>query len=91
VITPDKAIFPAEKGRRRVGYFWIAILASSLTTGTAAVAISLRAQAESSRKFCAIVVAQDDAWSETTPQTPTGRRVAEAIRRLRGDLECPGR
>lgn len=64
------------------------MLASSLGAGTAAVAISLHAQAENTRKLCGIVIAQDDAWSETTPTTVTGRRVAEAVHKLRRDLGC---
>lgn len=77
--------------RRPTWYWWTALLASSLTTGTAAVAISLHSQAESERKFCEIIVSQDDAWSETTPSTATGRRVADAVAKLRRDLGCPAR
>jgi ABC-type proline/glycine betaine transport system substrate-binding protein len=65
------------------------MLASSLATGTAAVAISLHAQAESERKLCGVVSVQDEAWSRTTPTTATGQRVAEAMRKLRRDLGCP--
>ncbi|MBG0560737.1 hypothetical protein [Actinoplanes aureus] len=72
-------------------YWWVALLASCLTTGITAVVISLRAQAESERKLCGAVIAQDEAWSETTPTTVTGRRVAEAMRELRRELGCsPG-
>ncbi len=77
--------------RRRGWYWWVVVVASSLTTGTVAVAISLHSQAESERKFCEIVVSQDDAWSETKPATATGQRVAEAAAKLRRDLGCPGR
>jgi hypothetical protein len=87
---------------RRGWYWWVVVTASSMTTGTIAVVISLHSlseserklleqQAESQRKFCEIVIAQDDAWSETTPTTATGRRVAEAVRKLRQDLGCPTR
>ncbi|BCJ45307.1 hypothetical protein GCM10010168_85760 [Actinoplanes ianthinogenes] len=75
--------------RRQTWYWWAALLASSLTTGFTAVAISLHAQAESDRKFCTLITTQDDAWSETTPTTVTGKRVAEAMRQLRRDLDCP--
>ena len=81
-------------------YTVMAVLLSSLMTGVAAVAISLHSQAESERdllqaqresqrQFCDIVIAQDDAWSETTPTTVTGQRVAAAIAKLRRDLDCP--
>ena len=86
---------------RRGWYWWIVVLASSLTTGTLALVIALYSQAqserqleaqrrESERKLCTVLIAQDEAWSETTPTTVTGRRVAEAIRDLRRDLGCPG-
>lgn len=76
------------------------MLASALGSGMAAVLISLNSQAEnnrrlaeqqltSDRKFCALVIAQDDAWSETTPTSVTGKRVAEAMRELRRQLDCP--
>ncbi|WIM97848.1 hypothetical protein ACTOB_001402 [Actinoplanes oblitus] len=77
-----------EVDAQRRGYYWVAILASSMATGTAAVAISLHAQAESERKLCGIVITQDEAWSSSTPTTVTGRRVAEAMRQLRRDLGC---
>jgi hypothetical protein len=64
------------------------MLVSSLSTGVAAVVISLHAQAESERRLCGVIIAQDDAWSETTPSTVTGRRVAEAVAKLRRDLGC---
>ena len=86
--------------RRPNWYTVMVVLVSSLVTGIAAVAISLHSQAESERdvlraqqeaqrKFCDILIAQDDAWSETTPTTVTGQRVAEAIAKLRRDLGCP--
>ena len=86
--------------RRPIWYTLAATLLSALVTGVAAVTISLHAQAESERrateqrrasdqKFCDLISAQDDAWSETTPTTVTGRRVAEAMRKLRRDLDCP--
>lgn len=86
--------------RRPTWYLVAAIAASSLVTGVSAVAISLHAQAESDRrlaeqrrtsdrKFCELISAQDDAWSETTPATATGRRVAAAVHKLRRDLGCP--
>jgi len=64
------------------------MLASSLGAGTAALAISLHAQGESARKLCGIVVAQDNAYSLTPPSTPTGKQIAAAMHKLRGDLKC---
>lgn len=70
-------------------YVLVAILASSLATGALALVIALKANAESDRKLCGIVTAQDDAYSQTTPATETGRRLAQALDKLRRDLHCP--
>jgi hypothetical protein len=69
-------------------YWWAAMLASSLGAGGAALAISLHAQAESARKLCGIVIAQDDTYGTTPPTTPTGQRIAIAMHKLRRDLDC---
>lgn len=75
--------------KRPTWYTLIAVLVSSVVTGSVAIVWGRIDRAESERKFCAIVVAQDDAWSETTPTSVTGRRVADAIAKLRRDLGCP--
>lgn len=75
--------------RRPTWYMVLAIFASSIATGTLALVLALRANSESDRKLCGIVVAQDDAYSQTTPSTETGRRLAEALGKLRRDLHCP--
>ncbi|GAA2681648.1 hypothetical protein [Actinoplanes palleronii] len=75
--------------RRPTWYLVLAILLSSGLTGAVAIVWGRVDRAESDRKFCDLISAQDDAWSETTPTTITGRRVAEAMRKLRQDLDCP--
>jgi hypothetical protein len=74
--------------KRGVWYIVLAIFLSSVSTGAVAVVIALNAQSESERKLCGIVVAQDDAYSQTTPSTETGRRLADALGKLRRDLHC---
>ena len=70
-------------------YFWAAMLASSLATGTAAVAISLHAQAESERKLCGLVVTMDTSYREAPAQTPAGQRIQVGVADLRRELDCP--
>lgn len=77
--------------KSRGWYWWVALFVSCVTTGAVAVSIALRSQAEQQRKICVFIVSQDAAWSETTPTTETGRRVAEDFRQLRRELGCPAR
>jgi hypothetical protein len=55
--------------------------------------VSLLMVRRSEQKFCALIVAQDDGYNApvpagTPPLTERGRRIAEAIHRLRQDLAC---
>lgn len=63
-------------------------IAASVVTGALAVSISLRVQESNNAKFCTIVVAQDDAYATTPPATPTGKKIAAAMHKLRRDLHC---
>jgi hypothetical protein len=75
--------------RRPTWYTLLAVMLSSALTGAVAIVWGRVDRAESDRRLCGVVVTLDDAWSQTTPTTATGRRVAEAIRKLREDLDCP--
>lgn len=46
------------------------------------------AEREADRRWCALLVTLDDAYSSTPPATEIGRRVAAAIHSLRTDLDC---
>lgn len=63
-------------------------IASSVVTGALAVTISLRVQDSNNAKFCAMIVAQDDAYRIVPPTSPTGRNIAAAMHKLRRDLDC---
>lgn len=73
----------------RLSYAIVVAFFACLAVALASVAYSSYVQRESERKFCDLVITQDDAWSETTPTTATGKRVAAAIAKLRRDLGCP--
>jgi hypothetical protein len=43
---------------------------------------------QNDRKWCALLVTMDDAYRSAPPTTPTGMRLADAIRQLRTGLGC---
>jgi hypothetical protein len=46
------------------------------------------AERESDRRWCELLNTLDQAYSTVPPSTELGRRVADAIRKLRTDLDC---
>lgn len=66
-----------------------AVVASSLASSGLALALSLRANAESDQKVCGLVVVMDEAYRGTPAQTPAGREIATGVDQLRRDLNCP--
>ena len=69
-------------------YVWLAMLASSLVTSTAALGVAIYVNAQSERKWCSVVTTLDDAYRETPPTTVPGRNLAASIADLRGELGC---
>lgn len=51
-------------------------------------ATAVNATRESEQKWCAMVVTLDNAYQESPPQNPTGKKVAAEIARLRHDFRC---
>lgn len=49
---------------------------------------TLRVERENDRKWCALIVPLDDAYQSSTPSTPLGIKVRDAIHKLRSDLGC---
>lgn len=43
----------------------------------------------SEQRWCGIVATLDDAYRDTPPQTPAGRKIADDIRQLRVAFGCP--
>lgn len=74
---------------RRAVYRDLAVLASSLVFSVAALVFSLHAIDVSERKWCAMMGTLDEAYSQTPPNTPTGKEVAARIAELNRSLECP--
>ena len=73
-------------------YMLVAILLSSLVTATAALAVSRHEQAENDRRWCSLLGDLDSAYqAPPRPTTPTGRKVADEIHRLRVGFGCPER
>jgi len=77
--------------RRRLRRSW-ELLAVSMVCAFLAAAASMayanRVARDSERKWCNIVATLDDAYRETPPQTPAGRKFAADVHRLRGDFGC---
>ncbi|MCX4470438.1 hypothetical protein OOK41_31580 [Micromonospora sp. NBC_01655] len=69
-----------------------AVLAAglALVSSTRSAALSAEARRESERRWCGVVVALDDAYRESPPQTPAGLRIAASIAQLRTEFGCPG-
>ncbi|MEU7771216.1 hypothetical protein AB0C44_07810 [Micromonospora taraxaci] len=61
----------------------------ALVSASRSAALSERARDESERRWCGVVVALDDAYRESQPQTPAGRRIADSIAQLRTEFGCP--
>ncbi|WBB73222.1 hypothetical protein O7602_26640 [Micromonospora sp. WMMD1128] len=66
----------------------VGLVAAVVSAGTA-MAYANRVARDSERRWCGIVVAQDDAYRELPPSTPAGQNVADALARLRADFGCP--
>lgn len=78
--------------RRLVRHGWRFLAVSFVAAIVAAAASMLytnHAAHESERKWCGVVSTMDDAYRDTPPQTPTGRKIAADIARLRADFGCP--
>ncbi len=61
----------------------------ALVSASRSAALSERAREESERRWCGVVVALADAYQESRPQTPAGRRIADSIAQLRTEFGCP--
>lgn len=65
------------------------MLVASFAIGAVSMVYANLAAAQSQRRLCGLIVAQDDVYRESPPTTPTGRRVAAETSRLRADFDCP--
>lgn len=70
-------------------YSLLALVVSMVLTAAVAVVIADRAARQSERRWCGIVTTLDDTYRATPPTTPTGRRQAAEIAKLRADFGCP--
>lgn len=64
------------------------VYASVVGLVTAGTIISLRANAESDKNWCDLIVLFDDAYQAQPPVTPTGRAVAAKMHARRLTLGC---
>lgn len=66
----------------------VSMMCAFLAAG-ASMLYANRVARESNRQWCDIVVTMDDSYRQTPPQTPAGRKFADAIAKLRNDFGCP--
>lgn len=77
-------------GQRRVIAYMVAIAFTSTLIGSgASLAVAWRANEESDKKWCSVVVTLDNAWHEAPPTTKSGKNLAADISALRKSLHCP--
>lgn len=80
-------------------YSWVVVVLLSITTSGAALAVSInsihrqqeaqrRQQQQGRQMTCQLVIAQDNAFTESTPATAAGRKAAIAWHQLRQQLGC---
>jgi hypothetical protein len=69
-------------------YLLVALFASCMVTGVVAIVVARAGQERSERQLCSLLIAQDDAYRQTPPTTPTGLRVAAAVGQLRRAYGC---
>lgn len=75
--------------RRPVVYMLVVALLSGALTGAVALVLGQRQQAESDRRWCALLVTLDGAYGTPPgPTTEVGRKVAEEVHRLRTGFGC---
>ncbi|MFG1847764.1 hypothetical protein [Micromonospora carbonacea] len=67
----------------------VACLIAAVVSAVSSMAYANRVARESERRWCGIVVAQDDAYRQQPPITAAGRNIAEALAGLRRDFGCP--
>lgn len=76
-------------------YRFAAVVASLIVLGVGSVSWTAyvdhkreKAERESDRRWCDLLVTLDNAYAAGTPTTEIGRQVAAAIHNLRVDLDC---
>ncbi|MEU6387665.1 hypothetical protein ABZ847_29375 [Streptomyces bauhiniae] len=67
----------------------VACLLAALGSSGLSILYTNAAAAQSVQRWCGVVSTLDDAYRQAPPQTPTGRQIADDIRRLRADFNCP--
>jgi hypothetical protein len=86
VIKPPQ---PVWYSLLAIGVSVVLIAVTSAVLSQQARREAQRAAGESERRWCGLVVALDDAYRSTPPQTPVGRRMAAELSSLRVQFRCP--
>lgn len=75
--------------RQQPWHVLLIVLIAAIASAAAAMVYANRAARDSEHKWCGIVTTLDDAYRETPPQSPAGRRIAVDLAELRREFDCP--
>ncbi|MFE7869774.1 hypothetical protein ACFUYE_05415 [Micromonospora humida] len=66
----------------------VACLLAALGSSATSILYTNAAAHQAEQRWCGIVATLDDAYQQTPPQTPAGKRIADSIAELRGEFGC---
>ncbi|MGJ3230073.1 hypothetical protein [Micromonospora sp. RV43] len=66
----------------------VACLLAALGSSAVSILYTNASAHQSERQWCGVVTTMDDAYRQTPPQTPAGRKIAKDIAQLRIDFGC---
>lgn len=69
----------------------VSCLIATLGVATISIVYTIAEARQARDRWCAAVVAQDDAYRESPPVTPAGQEVARRWSELRQRFDCPAR
>jgi hypothetical protein len=89
----EKELNELRRRARELRYACLAIFVSSFLLAGAALWTSIVYADRQEKKLCEVVVLSDDAYHQPRPAgappiTPTGRKIADGMHRLRSEIGC---
>ena len=72
----------------RVWYAMTVTFVVTIAFAATSVIYTNKVARENQRQWCGVVTTMDDAYRQTPPQTPAGRKIATDIAQLRVEFGC---
>lgn len=88
-MTDEQRRTAERHSEKRWGWLLLMSVAGNILTLVLSLVIIMQINASTQRKFCDVVISQDEAYRQTPPVTDTGRNSARNWARLRQSLGCP--